>query len=66
VQDTGLAGDLPLGDGLLVFDDAGGAAAALQTVERDYAHHAAAARALAVERFDARRVLAALLEVAEG
>ena len=66
VQDTGLAAHLPLGEGLLTFDDADGAVAALQAVERDYARHAAAARALAVERFDARRVLSGLLEVAEG
>lgn len=64
VQDTGLAGHLPLGEGLLVFDDVAGAAAALQAVERDYARHAAAARALAAVHFDARRVLAGLLDLA--
>ncbi|MEO8604167.1 MAG: hypothetical protein ABI629_16445 [bacterium] len=66
IQDTGLGRGLPLGEGLLVFDDADGAVAALGAVERDYAHHAAAAQALAAEHCDARRVLRGLLEVSEG
>jgi hypothetical protein len=64
VQDTALAAHLPLGDGLLVFEDLDGAVAALEAVEHDYAHHAAAAQALAAEHFDARRVLAGMLDVA--
>jgi len=64
VQDTGLARALPLGEGLLVFDDTVGAIEALERVERDYEHHAAAAHALAAERFDARQVLRGLLEIA--
>lgn len=63
VQDTGIGRHLPLGEGLLVFDDPAGAAAALERVERDHARHAAAARALAAEHFDARRVLARLLQL---
>jgi len=66
VQDTGLGRDLPLGEGLLAFADGDGAVAALAAVERDYDRHAAAARALAAEHFDARRVLQRLLEIAEG
>lgn len=62
VQDTGLAGHLPLGEGLLVFDDVGGAEAALREVERDYDAHARAARRLAREAFDAGPVLTRLLE----
>ena len=64
VQDTGAGRDLPLGDGLLTFTDGAGAAAALAAVESDYAHHASAARALAAEHFDARKVLSRLLDVA--
>jgi hypothetical protein len=64
VQDTGIGGDLPLGEGLLTFRDAAGAIAALAAVERDYQRHAAAASALAAEHFDSRRVLGRLLEIA--
>ncbi len=63
VQDTGLSRHLPVGEGLLVFDDLAGAAAALRAVERDYDRHAAAAQALAAQVFDARRVLTRLLEL---
>ncbi len=62
VQDTGIGAHLPVGDGLLVFDDVASAVRALETVERRYAHHAQAARALAVEHFAAGRVLTRLLE----
>lgn len=66
VQDTGQGRALPLGSGLLTFRDAASAAAALAAIEGDYERHAAAARALAAEHFDARRVLTRLLEIAEG
>lgn len=62
VQDTGLRGHLPLGEGLLTFSDSAEAAAALERVERDHERHAAAARALAAEHCAAGRVLATLLE----
>lgn len=65
VQNTGLGAHLPIGEGLLVFDDLAGAAAALRTVERDYARHAAAAHALAAEHFAATGVLSRLLEDAD-
>lgn len=65
VQDTGLGGHLPLGEGLLAFSDAEGAIAALAAVERDYDRHAAAASALAAAHFDSRRVLRRLLEIAD-
>lgn len=64
VQDTGIGRALPIGEGLLIFADAAGAAAALAEVERDYGRHAAAARALAAEHFAAPRVLGRLLEIA--
>jgi len=62
-QRTGWQHVLPEGDGLLGFDDAAEAAAAIAAVREEPARHAAAARALAEERLDARRVLTALLEV---
>jgi hypothetical protein len=63
-QDTGLAGVLPTGDGLLTFETSEEAAAALLEVEADYERHAEAARALAAAYFDAELVLPALLEEA--
>ncbi|MGD9762439.1 MAG: hypothetical protein AB7V27_01810 [Candidatus Binatia bacterium] len=62
VQDTGLAA-LPVGEGLLTFGDLDGAARAITAVEREYEHHARAARAFAEQHLDARRVLSRLLEI---
>ncbi len=64
VQDTGIAPHLPLGEGLLTFDDVDGAAAALHAVESDWDGHARAARALAERYFDSDRVLNQLLDIA--
>ncbi len=64
IQDTGLAAHLDLEAGLLVFDDLDGAAKALRAVEDEYALHAEAARRLAVSRFDSKRVLTRLLDLA--
>jgi hypothetical protein len=66
VQDTGLAGVLPTGDGLLCFRSVEEAEAALREVDADYDRHAAAARALAAAYFDADLVLPPLLEEALG
>ncbi len=62
VQDTGFGAHLPTGEGLLAFDSAAQAADALARVEQDYARHARAARELAREHFDARKVLAKLVD----
>jgi hypothetical protein len=62
-SDTGLDW-LPTGAGLLPFDDAAGAAAALAAVEESPAFHGAAARCLAEEYFAARDVLGDLLSAA--
>ncbi|HEY0301596.1 MAG TPA: glycosyltransferase, partial [Rhizomicrobium sp.] len=64
VQHTGLGAHLPLGEGLVVFDDLDGAVAALHAVERDYEHHRQAAQALADKHFEARRVLLGMLDAA--
>ncbi|MBI4515282.1 MAG: hypothetical protein HY699_05630 [Deltaproteobacteria bacterium] len=64
LQDTQFSRYLPTGRGLLAFDDLEGAVAALNAVEADYAAHAAAARQLARDHLDARRVLPKLLELA--
>jgi len=62
-QRTGWEHVLPEGDGLLGFDTAEEAAAAVAAVHAEPERHALAARALAEERLDARVVLPALLEV---
>jgi hypothetical protein len=61
-QDTGVAGAVPTGDGLLTFTDLDSAAAAVESVHRDYDRHARRAREIAVEHLDSDRVLAALLD----
>jgi hypothetical protein len=61
-QNTGLADHLPVGDGVLLFDDLDGAVEAVCEVERDWRRHASAARAIGAEHFDARRVLARLVD----
>jgi hypothetical protein len=62
VQDTGFSDFLPCGRGLLAFRTPAEAAEAIRTLRDDYEDHCRAARALAEEYFDARRVLTELLE----
>jgi len=62
VQDTGFADVLPVGRGILTFSTPEEAAAGIREVNGAYAKHAAAAREIAEEYFDARKVLAALVE----
>jgi hypothetical protein len=64
-QDTGWSRYLPAEWGLLAFDDAAGAADTLRRIEAEPARHARAARAVAVEFFDSRRVLGRMLEQME-
>jgi len=61
-QDTGLEGRYPLGEGLLAFRTIDEAVSAVAEVSGDYDRHARAARTLAEERFDSRKVLARLVE----
>jgi hypothetical protein len=61
-QDTGLAGLLPTGEGLLTFTTPDEAAAGVRAICGDYARHSRAARELAVEHFAAERVLPRLLK----
>lgn len=62
VSDTGLAGHLPVGEGLLTFSDPDEAAAAIDDVAASPARHGKAARGLAEEFFDGRRVARQLIE----
>jgi hypothetical protein len=61
-QDTGFGETLPAGEGLLPFGDVEEASAAVAAVEADCERHARAARELAEEHLDARKVLPRLLE----
>ncbi|MDP8901371.1 MAG: glycosyltransferase family 1 protein [Actinomycetota bacterium] len=61
VEDTGLDW-LPTGKGIVTFGDIDGARDAIEAVNDDYEAHAAAARCLAAEYFDAAHVLSRLLD----
>jgi hypothetical protein len=61
-QETGFGEFLPTGEGLLAFTTAAEAADAVAAVEANLERHGGAARALAEEHLDARRVLPRLLE----
>lgn len=63
-QDTGFGRVLPVGTGLLSFSELGGAVAAIEAVNQDYARHSRAAWEIAADFFDATRVLHRLLVAA--
>lgn len=62
LQDTGFSEHLPCGEGLFAVDDVDGAARAIDVVRRDPVGQGRAARAIACDMLDARRVLAAFLD----
>jgi hypothetical protein len=62
VQDTGFAGALPVGDGLLQFATLREAIDGIRMIDRDYAGHRRAARAIAEASFDSDRVLPRFLD----
>jgi hypothetical protein len=61
VQETGWSDYLPSGDGLLPFSTPEEAVEAIADINDHYAEHQAAARALAEQYFDAKKVCADLL-----
>jgi hypothetical protein len=61
-QDTGFGAQLPLGEGLLSFEDVDGATAGAEAILAAPERHARAAREIAEEHFDSRKVLPDLLE----
>jgi hypothetical protein len=61
VQETGWSDYLPAGDGLLAFSTLEEAVEAIADINDHYDEHQAAARALAEQYFDAKRVCADLL-----
>jgi hypothetical protein len=64
VQDAGFSRHLPCGEGLVAFGDGEEAAAGAEGIGRDYVKHCAAARRIADNYFDARKVLPRMLEEA--
>jgi hypothetical protein len=61
-QDTGLAGLYPVGEGLLIFDTLEDAISGVEAISGDYPRHARAAREIAEDLFDSRKVLSGLLD----
>jgi len=64
IEDTGLAGWLPVGDGIVTFLDLPGAVAGVDRINADYDHHRRSARQLAENYFATEQVLPALLTAA--
>jgi hypothetical protein len=64
VQDTGLDSVLPVGRGVVTFSNLEEAIAGVREVDSNYERHARAAREIAVEFFDAGKVLPRLLSEA--
>ena len=66
VQDTGPSRYLPNGEGIFSFSTLEEAVAAVAAVNADYERHSRAAHALAKTHFDAKRVVARILDIAGG
>lgn len=62
VQDTGFSRNYPVGEGLVAFRTMDEAVSGAERIERDYANHCRAARAIAEDYFDSDRVLGQLVE----
>lgn len=65
-QDTGFSRHLPVGEGLFSFSTVEEAADAVARIEGDYDFHSGAARRVAQEFFDSRKVLHGLLQNLEN
>jgi hypothetical protein len=61
-QDTGFSNVLPTGEGLFAFSAIDEARAAIEAINDDYPRHCRAAREIAEEYFDGRKVASRLLE----
>jgi hypothetical protein len=64
VEETGLGEWLPVGEGVVTFNDVGEALAGIEKINADYQQHCRAARKIAEEYFASDRVLTPLLEAA--
>jgi hypothetical protein len=61
-QDTGFGDSLPTGDGLLAFSTLEQAVTGAEEIKVNLGHHSEAARSIAEEFFDSKKVLSELLE----
>lgn len=61
VQDTGFSDHLPCGEGLFAVTNLDEASVAIKEIAADYERHSRRAREIAVEYFDARKVVGGLL-----
>jgi len=61
-QDTGFSRDLPVGEGLVAFNSLDEAVAGAREILGDQRRHSRAAREIAEEHFESRRVIGGLLE----
>ncbi len=61
-QETGFSAHLPCGEGLFAVRDVDDAAAAIEAIQTDPERHARAAREIACEHLDAKKVLGKVLE----
>lgn len=61
-QDTGFSDNYPVGEGLVSFSTLEEAATGVEEIERNYERHSRAARELAEQHFDSRKVISRLLE----
>ena len=61
-QDTGCGDWLPTGNGVFLFSDMDDVLEAIDIMNADYHHHARAARQVALEHFEARKVLGQMLD----
>jgi glycosyltransferase involved in cell wall biosynthesis len=64
LQDTGLGDWLPVGEGVVTFNNPEEAVQGIERINADYQRHRQAARRLAQEYFAAERVLPPLLDAA--
>jgi len=62
VQDTGFSRNYPVGEGLVGFRDLAEAIEAVERIAKDYRQHCQAARRIAEEHFEARKVIGALTD----
>ena len=64
IQDTGLSDWLPVGQGIITFQDMPEILRGIENIQAGYEQHRRAARKLAEEHFSTQKVLPALLEAA--
>jgi hypothetical protein len=64
IEDTGLEDFLPVGEGLLTFQDLPGAIAGVEQINADHERHRRGARTLAENIFSTERILPAFLDAA--